>query len=147
MSRMPKNRSVQTDVMLAHIEYQNLPEAIAWLAKAFGFAESYRYGEPAAGAQMLLGKACIMARQAKAGQKSPAQLGYGTQSLTVFVDDVDALFERAKLAGARILEPPHETEYGEYQCGFEDLDGHHWLFSRHAHDVSPEEWGARIPTS
>ena len=25
-----------------------------------------------------------------------------------------------------------------------DLDGHRWLFSRHARDVSPAEWGATI---
>jgi uncharacterized glyoxalase superfamily protein PhnB len=93
---------------------------------------------------MMLGEACIMVRQAEPDQKSPAQLGYGTQSLTIFVEDVDALFEKAKAAGAKVREAPHTTEYGEYQCAFEDLDGHHWLFSRHARDVSPEEWGATV---
>jgi uncharacterized glyoxalase superfamily protein PhnB len=62
----------------------------------------------------------------------------------VFVDDVDARFEKAKSAGARIVEELHETCYGERQYGVEDLDGHHWLFSRHARDVSPEEWGATV---
>ena len=139
-----RNSSVQADIMLSHIEYQNLRDAIAWLSKAFGFTEHYRYGEPVAGAQMMLGKACIMVRQAQPGQMSPAKLGYGTQSLTIFVEDVDALFKRAKAAGAEIQEVPHETEYGEYQCAFEDLDGHHWLFARHARDVSPEAWGAIV---
>lgn len=139
-----RNRSVQADIMLSHIAYQNLPDAITWLAKAFGFEEHYRYGEPAAGAQLILGNACIMVRQAAAGQKSPAQLGYGTQSLTIFVDDVNAIFERAKAAGAKVRETPHETGYGEFQCAFEDLDGHHWLFARHARDVSPEAWGAKV---
>lgn len=141
---MIKNRSVQADIMLSHIAYENLPNAIAWLTKAFGFAESYRYGDPAAGAQMMLGQACIMVNQAKPGHRSPAHLGYGTQSLTIFVENVDALFEKAKAAGAKVREVPHETEYGEYQCAFEDLDGHHWLFSRHARDVSPEDWGAKV---
>ena len=139
-----RNRSVQADIMLSHIAYQNLPEAISWLAKAFGFQEHYRYGEPVAGAQLMLGEACIMVRQAAAGQKSPAQLGYGTQSLTIFVDDVNAIFETAKAAGAKVRETPHETEYGEFQCAFEDLDGHHWLFARHIRDVRPEEWGATL---
>ncbi|MGB2655649.1 MAG: VOC family protein, partial [Candidatus Acidiferrum sp.] len=35
-------------------------------------------------------------------------------------------------------------EYGEFQYAAADLDGHHWLFSRHATDRSPEEWGATI---
>ena len=56
----------------------------------------------------------------------------------------DAHFQRAKAAGAKIVEQLHETGYGELQYGAEDLDGHHWLFSRHARDVSPEEWGAKV---
>jgi len=139
-----RNRSVQADIMLSHIAYQNLPEAITWLTKAFGFQEHYRYGEPVAGAQLMLDNACIMVRQAPAGQRSPAQLGYGTQSLTIFVDDVNAVFGRAKAAGAKVRETPHETEYGEFQCAFEDLDGHHWLFARHARDINPEAWGAKV---
>ena len=141
---MLKNRSVPADILLSHIAYQNLPEAIAWLARTFGFAEHFRYGEPVSGAQMLLDRACIMVRQAEPGQKSPKQLGYGTQSVTVFMEDVDGHYRRTMAEGAKIVEEVHETEYGEWQYGVEDLDGHHWLFARHARDVSPEEWGGRI---
>jgi uncharacterized glyoxalase superfamily protein PhnB len=42
------------------------------------------------------------------------------------------------------VEELNETFYGERQYGAEDLEGHHWLFSRHARDVSPDEWGATI---
>lgn len=141
---MITNRSLPTDTVLPHVEYQDLVKAIGWLGKAFGFAEHYRYGEPLSGAQVYLAKAWIMVKQAKAGCLSPAKLGYGTQSLTVFVEDVEGHFRRAKAAGAKILEEPHETVYGEFQYAAEDLDGHHWLFSRHARDRSPEEWGATI---
>jgi uncharacterized glyoxalase superfamily protein PhnB len=136
-----QNRSVPTDTVMPHVVYQNLAEAMAWLTRAFGFREYYRYGAPSGG-QMGAGKAVIQVRQADSGQKSPAQLGYGTQSLTIIVDDVDGHYARAKAAGARILEEPHETAYGEYQYAAEDLDGHHWLFSRHARDAAPEDWGA-----
>jgi uncharacterized glyoxalase superfamily protein PhnB len=139
-----KNRSVPTDTLLPHIVYQNVAEAIEWLAKTFGFTEHYRYGEPLSGAQMYLGDAWIMVTSARAWSASPAQLGHGTQMLTVFVDDVDAHFQRSKSAGAKIVEDLNETVYGERQYGVEDLDGHRWLFSRHARDVSPEEWGAKI---
>lgn len=46
--------------------------------------------------------------------------------------------------GARIPEEPHLTECGEYQYAAEDLDGHHWLFSRHAADRAPEDRGALV---
>jgi uncharacterized glyoxalase superfamily protein PhnB len=141
-----KNRSVPTNIVLPHITYQNVGEALVWLTKVFGFTEHYRYGEPGRvdGAQMHLGDAWIMLRRARPGCAAPAQLGCYTQSLTVFVEDVDAHFERAKAAGVKILEDLHETFYGERQYGVEDLEGHPWLFSRHVRDVSPEEWGATI---
>jgi uncharacterized glyoxalase superfamily protein PhnB len=141
------NRSVPTDTVLPHIFYENVTDALAWLATNFGFIEHYRYGEPdgpVSGAQMVLGNACIMLKGARPGGATPAQFGHGTQSLTVFVDDVDAQFERTRAAGARIVEELHETCYGERQFGVEDLDGHHWLFSQHARDVSPEDWGATL---
>jgi uncharacterized glyoxalase superfamily protein PhnB len=144
---MLKNRSVPTDVVLPHITYQNVSDAILWLTKAFGFTEHYRYGEPGGrveGAQMYLGDAWIMLNSSRPGCASPMQVGQQTQSLTVFTDDVDAHFERAKSAGAKIVEDLHETAYGERQYGVEDIEGHHWLFSRHARDVSPEEWGATM---
>jgi uncharacterized glyoxalase superfamily protein PhnB len=94
--------------------------------------------------QMLFGKTVIMRGHARGNHASPKQLGGGTQSLTLFVDDVDAHYRRAKAAGAKIMEELNETGYGEFQYGVEDLDGHHWLFSKHARDMSPDEWGAKI---
>jgi uncharacterized glyoxalase superfamily protein PhnB len=144
---MLRNRSVPTDVVLPHITYENVAQALVWLTTAFGFTEHYRYGQPGGrvdGAQMHLGDAWIMLNNARPGCASPAQVGHQTQSLTVFLNDVDAHFEKAKAAGAKIVEDLHETEYGERQYGVEDLEGHHWLFSRHVRDVSPEEWGATI---
>lgn len=149
MSGMLANRSVPADIVLPHIIYRNLPEALAWLRRAFGFVEHYRYGDPGdsmSGAQIYLGKAYVMVRRAE-GRAVPAQLGYGTQTLTIFVDDVDAHYARAKAAGAKIVEDLHETIYGEWQYGVEDLDGHHWLFSRHARDVNPADWGATVAES
>lgn len=67
-----------------------------------------------------------------------------SHSLTIFVEDVEGHYARAKAGGAKILETPHETVYGEFQYAAEDPDGHHWLFSRHARDLSPADWGAMI---
>jgi uncharacterized glyoxalase superfamily protein PhnB len=139
-----KNRSVPADIILPHLVYQDVAAAIDWLTRTFGFVEHYRYGDPAQGAQMHLGEAWIMLSVARPGRSSPAQAGVWTQSLTVFVEDVDAHFEKTKSAGAKIVEDINETMYGERQYGVEDLEGHHWLFSRHARDVSPSEWGAVV---
>jgi uncharacterized glyoxalase superfamily protein PhnB len=143
---MIRNRSVPTDTVLPHVFYQDVAAALAWLTTAFGFAEHYRYGESGgavAGAQIHLGGAWIMLSNGA----SPAQIGRPTQSLTVFVDNVDAHFDKTKFAGAKIVEDLHVTCYGERQYAAEDLEGHRWLFSQHFLDVSPDEWGATIARS
>lgn len=144
---MIENRSVPVSTVLPHLVYRDVAEASAWLARTFGFKEHYRYGEEAgkvSGAQMHLGEAWIMLHSERPGSSTPAHAGSGTQSLTIFIEDVDAHFERAKSAGAEICEDLHETVYGERQYGALDLDGHHWLFSRHVRDLSPGEWGAIV---
>jgi len=144
---MLKNRSVPTNTVLPHILYRDVAEAIVWLKRVFGFREHYHYGRAEgliSGAQMHLGDAWMMLKRAPEGCSVPAELGYGTQSLTVFVGDIEAHFQRTKSAGATIVEDLHETIYGERQYGVIDLDGHHWLFSQHARDLRPDEWGATV---
>jgi hypothetical protein len=52
-------------------------------------------------------------------------------------------FERARAAGARVLERPTDRKYGERECTVEDLAGHRWQFSETLRDVSPEEFGCQ----
>jgi uncharacterized glyoxalase superfamily protein PhnB len=139
-----RNRSVPADTVLPHLSYQNLAEAIEWLKETFGFEEHFRYGEPVAGAQLHMGEAWIMVSDPGPWMTSPAETGRMTQMLTIFVEDVDKHFARSRAAGAKIVEELHETEYGERQYGVEDIEGHRWLFAKHARDVSPEEWGAKV---
>src|SRR5215470_12220451 len=144
---MLKNHSVPADILLPHVVYQNVLEAVAWLSRVFGFIENYRYGHTGGlvdGAQIYLGNAYIMVMGAHRGGGTPAKLGVYTQSLTVFVEDVEAHYRRAKSEGAKIVEELNLTCYRERQYGVEHLDGHHWLFSEHAKDVSPAEWGATL---
>ena len=138
------NRSLPVEIVLPHVHYRNVAEAIAWLNNAFGFVEQYRYGNPMSGAQVRAGNALIMLKQMGPDERTPRELGFGTQSLTIFIEDLEGHFARAQAAGVPIVEELHETVYGELQYAAIDLDGHHWLFSRHARDVNPEEWGATV---
>jgi uncharacterized glyoxalase superfamily protein PhnB len=146
LEAMLRNRSVPVDTVLPHVTYRNLAEAIDWLASSFGFVEHYRYGDPVQGAQLHLGNAFITVNSARPGQSSPAELGGATQSLTIFIEDIEAHYAHTRAADASIVEELHETAYGELQYGVVDLEGHHWLFARHARDVSPDAWGATITT-
>ena len=75
---MLKNRSVPADIVLPHIVYQNVADAIAWLTRVFGFIEHYRYGEPISGAQMHLGNAWIMVKRARGRYLHPPWLERAT---------------------------------------------------------------------
>jgi uncharacterized glyoxalase superfamily protein PhnB len=135
---MLRNRSVPVNTVLPHITYSNLAQSFDWLATTFGFVGHYRYGDPVQGAQLHHGSAFLMVNAARPGRSSPAQLGSDTQSLTVFIEDVELHYSCARAAKANIVEELHETEYGELQYGVKALEGHRWLFARRAHDVSPE---------
>jgi uncharacterized glyoxalase superfamily protein PhnB len=141
---MIRNRSVPADAVLPHLVYEDLPKAIDWLTQVFGFAEHFRYGDPISGAQMRAGDAWIMVSTPRDGRRSPAEIGAATQSLTIFLEDVEAHHAHAKSAGAVIVEEPHETVYGEFQYAALDVDGHLWVFSRHARDLGPDQWGATV---
>ena len=138
------NRSVPVSTVLPHLVYRSLPDACDWLTRVFGFTESYRYGDPVSGIQMYLGDAYIMLTGPRQSTQSPAIVGYNTQNLTIIVSDVDTHYSHTQSEGATIWEDLHETIYGERQYGVEDLDGHRWIFSLHARDLDPREWGATL---
>ena len=137
-----RNRSVPVDTVLPHVRYRDLPAAIDWLVKHFGFVEQYHYTDTTtgkiSGAQMRLSNAYIMVHPAKVPTVS------APVELTIFFDDVDAHHRRVKATGIRLAEQLHETVYGELQYAVQDLEGHLWIFSQHANDLSPDQWGAKI---
>lgn len=141
---MLRNRSVPVDAVLPHIVYKDLSAALNWLTSTFGFVEHYHYGEPLSGVQVRLGNAWVMLGGAREERRSPAELGYSTQCLTIFVENVEEHYAHTRSAAADIVEELHETVYGELQYGVRDLEGHLWLFSRHARDVDPAAWGATV---
>lgn len=140
------NRSVPSNTVLPHITYEDIPAARDWLNRTLGFREHFHYGEPISGVQMYLGDAWIMLNTVRPERATPAQLGKATQSVTIFVTDVDEHFERAKAAGARVIEDLNETMYGERQFAVADPEGHRWLIAQHVRDVAPGEWGATVTT-
>lgn len=114
--------------------------AVDWLTEAFGFVERVRIGEDHR-AQMSIGNDGAMIVADVRGEQLPPVAGAVTHVIKVRVEDVVAQFERARAAGARVLEPPTEQIYGERECTLEDLAGHRWQFSETLRDVAPEEFG------
>ena len=123
--------------------YQDPARAIDWLCRAFGFEVRLKVeGDDGAivHSELTFGEGVVMVGDAhsprpdRAFCKSPRDAGgANTQTMMVYVDDVDAHCARARAAGARIVTGPSDTDYGAdyatdrgYEC--EDLEGHHWWF-------------------
>jgi uncharacterized glyoxalase superfamily protein PhnB len=115
------------------IRFADAGKMIDWLCRAFGFTVHAKYmaGDKVGHAELALGSSMIMCGDVKddaydemVGEPS----GMGGKSLYVAVDDTDAMFERAKRAGAEILEPPVDRDYGNREFICRDPEGNVWSF-------------------
>ena len=139
---MPKNPPENTPRVTPYLYYQDVAAALRFLADAFGFREKLRMPGPdgkIVHAEMTLGDGLVMMGCPGADYRNPKRLGQTTQSLYVYVDDVDAHCARAKKAGAKIINEPEDQFYGDRRYGAEDAEGHHWFFATHIRDVAPED--------
>ena len=132
-----------------YLLYEDVAAAIVWLAQAFGFEESLRYedGGTVTHAEMRLEDGVIFLGHPGPEYRNPKHLGQATVHIHVYVDDLDAHYERAKAAGAAIIMEPVEQPYGDRRYDAEDPEGVRWSFAQRLRDVPPEEWGATPPRS
>ena len=73
------------------------------------------------------------------GSFGPKSLKGSPVTIHLYVEDVDAIVERAVGAGAKITMPLEDTFWGDHYCKLEDPFGHQWSVATHVRDVSPEE--------
>jgi uncharacterized glyoxalase superfamily protein PhnB len=60
-------------------------------------------------------------------------------TIHLYVENVDAVFEEAVRAGAKITMPLDDMFWGDRYGKLEDPFGHHWSIGTHVRDVTPEE--------
>jgi PhnB protein len=77
------------------------------------------------------------------GFVGPSKVGGTPVSLSVYVEDVDATFDRAVKAGAKVLRPVENQFYGDRLGQFEDPFGHRWSVATHVEDVPEDEMARR----
>jgi PhnB protein len=125
------------------LDYEDGPAALDWLARAFGFQEVTRMiGDDGllAHGEMTAGSGLIMLATATPDYESPkhhrehcpraeawSAVPYVIDGVLVYVDDIDAHYQRAVEVGARILSSLEDAFPGRrYRA--EDLEGHRWMF-------------------
>jgi uncharacterized glyoxalase superfamily protein PhnB len=131
---MRANRSVPPAVVIPVLQYADVPGAVEWLKRAFGFRERLTIGTHRV--QMTFEGGALVVRDG-----GTANAAGGNHSVLVRVADVDAHCARAREQGATVVHEPETYPYGERQYTAVDPGGHVWTFSQTVDDVDPAAWG------
>ena len=73
------------------------------------------------------------------GQLGPSATAGSPVALHIYLDNVDAAFERAVSAGATVKMPLMDQFWGDRYGVVIDPFGHRWSLATHTRDMSPEE--------
>jgi uncharacterized glyoxalase superfamily protein PhnB len=134
MSSLPKNTRT---TIIPCLRYRDAQSAIEWLCRAFGFEKHLvvpSEGGTIAHAELSFGNGMIMLGSVKESEfdrlmKQPDEIGGAeTQTSYVIVSDADALYARAKAAGAKIVLDIKDEDYGGRGFSCRDLEGRLWNF-------------------
>jgi PhnB protein len=118
--------------------------AIEFYRKVFGARELMRMPAPdgqIGHAELTIGDSRIMLADAfpDMGARSPRAIGGSPVHLYLYVEDVDAVTNKALAAGAKELRPVKDKFYGDRSGTIEDPFGHVWHVSTHKEDVAADE--------
>ena len=138
----PANRPA----IIPALAYQNPRAALDWLQKAFGFEIEMVIeddaGNPVHSELRYADGVIMVGAEWNADTKSPASVGRKcTQTVHMHMtENIDAHCERARKAGAEILQEPDTQFYGDRTYRARDPEGHIWTFGQTVQVMTPAEW-------
>lgn len=132
-------RHVQFTAITPYLHYDDVSAMVEWLTRVFGFVEKGRWLDAQGkvrNVEVAVGTNEVWLDGdpewwAKKGRRPEEWIG-------VWVDDVDAMFERVTAAGIAVA-PPENTFYAVRVLQVKDPEGYTWGFMQHGPYV------ARIP--
>ena len=97
-------------------------------------------------AELKIGDSIVMLADENppTGVMSPQTIGGFSVGLHVYVENVDAVIQKAVENGAKLLRPIKNQFYGDRSGSVLDPFGHMWSVATHVEDVSPEEMRKRM---
>ena len=122
--------------IVPQVPYLDIRAALSFLERAFGFREipTARFVSPDGEllhATVEFGNSLVgVGGQGHHGAISPMSGGGESQFISVHVDDVDAHYQRAVAAGARVADELRDHSWGERTYWALDLEGHRWRFGQ-----------------
>ena len=124
----------------------NAAQAIDWYKKALGAEELGRSAGPDGKimhAELRIGNSRFMVHDVMPGSKGPQAFGGSPASLWLYVDDSDALFNRAVSAGAKVQLPLADQFWGDRGGAVADPAGYTWWIATRKEDLMPAEMQKR----
>lgn len=108
---------------------------IEFYKNAFGAIELWRLNNPDGSVHVaafsIQGAVFRIHEESKDGRNvSPDKAGCTTVTIGLSVDDVHAVVAKAATAGATVVSPVIDYEYGYRQGEIKDPFGHHWLIEK-----------------
>ena len=118
--------------------------AIEFYKRVFGATETMFMADPEGRlmhAEIGIGDSTVMIGEERPEwhNHSPGSLGGSPVVLHLYVEDVDAVAEKAVDAGAEMLFPVEDQFYGDRSGRIKDPFGHVWIVSTHKEDVPVTE--------
>jgi PhnB protein len=147
---MAKVKPIPADYpqVMPYLSIDGASKAIDFYKAVLGATERMRMAAPGGKvghAEIEIGKSVIMLADVfPESGATPAKPGAGSPvTIMVYVEDVDAVWQKAVDAGATPTRKVEDQFYGDRSGGFEDPFGHHWHISTHVEDVPPDEMERR----
>jgi uncharacterized glyoxalase superfamily protein PhnB len=131
------------------LTYDDAPSAIEWLCRAFGFTKQLVVPGPngtVVHSELSLGTGVVMVSSPKP-EANRFGLGSGKSAaaaLSVYVEDPDKHHAVAVAAGARVITPLRDEEYGARGYSVLDTEGHQWYFGNYR---PGGHWGSPPPNA
>ncbi|HEV2949102.1 MAG TPA: VOC family protein [Gemmataceae bacterium] len=131
-----------------HLVVRDAAQAIEFYKKAFGAKETVRMPGPGGKilhAEIKIGDSHLFLadEMPEWGSKSPLMLGGTGTTISLYVEDADAVFNRAVAAGAQVKMPLADQFWGDRYGKLGDPYGHEWAVATHLEDLSPAEMKKR----
>ena len=105
--------------------------SLAYFRNKLGFDVAFEYGSPTYYVGVCSGEVSL---HLVAASRTPRLAGQG--AVSIFVDDVDALYADLVKRGARVLKAPKDYDYGLRDFDVADLDGNMIFFGMESQKAS-----------